>query len=143
MSKTAVTTTRRSTSAVYGRRPTNARTIDGPAVQTGSDGRLTVALDVRAEHLLLANVEGAICGVYVVTNTLTQAGTPLAVTLEGPWGAPLSLRGKVAWAVATPRESMRQRPGMGIRLDVTAAHRALLAKAIILRAPVSWPEGIQ
>ncbi|MBL9039659.1 MAG: hypothetical protein JNG84_14175 [Archangium sp.] len=138
----AKSTPQRTTSAsvVYETRPSNAQLLE-PRIEAtlGSDGRLAVRLDVNAEHCLCVGADGALCGIFVVTNSTAQIGKPVQLELSWPNAQPLALRGKVAWAVSVPRHSLRQRPGLGIRLELDSARLATLSRLVVLRQPISWP----
>lgn len=62
-------------------------------------------------------------GLFIRSEFLELPGTPVQLEIAPPSGAPLSLRGQVAWVAREPPEG----PGMGIRLLGTLDGAALAA----------------
>jgi Tfp pilus assembly protein PilZ len=95
-----------------------------------------VRFGVVTHHRLIEDAQQGLTGVFVATSTPAPEGKLVSLRLELPWGERLDLHGQVEW-VRTPAEAtLRNRPGMGVRCDLTDLERALLQRLRLHQAPV-------
>lgn len=124
----------------YRGRPSIARfieeAIDHPP--TASD-HAVVSLDVLSDHHAYLGDDGRVAGLFVVMGTPLPLGAAMLLEVRLPWGERFEISGEVEWVVDTPRSNLRQRPGVGVRLELVEHHRQLLDAALALHAPISPP----
>ncbi len=124
----------------YRGRPSIARYIEEAMepVPTASDHEV-VSLDVLSDHQAWLGDDGRVAGLFVVMGTPPPLGAAMLLEVRLPWGERFEISGEVEWVVDTPRASVRQRPGAGVRLELVDHHRHLLDAALSLRAPIRPP----
>lgn len=106
-------------------------------------GRFRVRFDVRSDHQVYVDQEGALSGIFVVTAEPLPIGANVSLVLELPWGETTEALGEVEWVLEVPRASLRHRPGMGVKFELPPHLEALLNRTMILREPMRVPRDVR
>jgi Tfp pilus assembly protein PilZ len=131
-------------SGFYVTRPSISRYIEETVERVITDaGHEEVRLDVLSEHVGWLDDGGEVAGVFVVTARPRELGEAFTLQLLLPWGETLEVVGEVAWVLDVPKDSLRHRPGMGVRLDLLPAQRGLLERVLLLREPIQVPVDVR
>lgn len=131
-------------SGFYQSRPSIARFLEENAGSVvTSSGHELIRFDVLSEHQLYLSSEGTLAGIFVVTARPRPLDSTVTLELQLPWGESFDVIGEVRWVLDVPTHSLRQRPGMGVQVELTDVQRSLLERVLLLRAPIEVPPDVR